>query len=240
MEKIKVKSGVLTSCNDSIEVKKAKWLGVFMAVYSVFVVVQNLFEMKTLGTPAFAFAGGGIILSWATFMITDITTELFGKKNTIKLYTIAGILNLFIVVVAQIVIAIPGVYEEQNIAFAQIFSNGIRTALASFTAFWFGNYINVYIMDKLRNMAVAKNKGNAKGLLFFRAVLSTIFGQFVDNMLFATLAFAPIGLSLFETSWTTILTTSLFGTCMESIIESVFVPFITIPVSLKIKKSLNN
>ena len=240
MQKIKVKSGVLTSCNDSIEVKKAKWLGVFMAVYSVFVVVQNLFEMKTLGTPAFAFAGGGIILSWATFMITDITTELFGKKNTIKLYTIAGILNLFIVVVAQIVIAIPGVYEEQNIAFAQIFSNGIRTALASFTAFWFGNYINVYIMDKLRNMAVAKNKGNAKGLLFFRAVLSTIFGQFVDNMLFATLAFAPIGLSLFETSWTTILTTSLFGTCMESIIESVFVPFITIPVSLKIKKSLNN
>ena len=240
MEKIKVKSGVLTSCNDSIEVKKAKWLGVFMAIYSVFVVVQNLFEMKTLGTPEFAFAGGGIILSWATFMITDITTELFGKKDTIKLYTIAGILNLFIVVVAQIVIAIPGVYEEQNIAFAQIFSNGIRTALASFTAFWFGNYINVYIMDKLRNMAVAKNKGNAKGLLFFRAVLSTIFGQFVDNMLFATLAFAPIGLSLFETSWTTILTTSLFGTCMESIIESVFVPFITIPVSLKIKKSLNN
>ena len=240
MEKIKIKSGILTSCNDSIEVKKAKWLGVFMAIYSVFVVVQNLFEMKTLGTPAFAFAGGGIILSWATFMITDITTELFGKKDTIKLYTIAGVLNLFIVVLAQIVIAIPGVYEEQNIAFAQIFSNGIRTALASFTAFWFGNYINVYIMDKLRNRAAAKNKESAKGLLFFRAVLSTVFGQFVDNMLFATLAFAPIGLSLFETSWTTILTTSLFGTCMESIIESVFVPFITIPVSLKIKKSLHN
>ena len=135
MEKIKIKSGILTSCNDSIEVKKAKWLGVFMAIYSVFVVVQNLFEMKTLGTPAFAFAGGGIILSWATFMITDITTELFGKKDTIKLYTIAGVLNLFIVVLAQIVIAIPGVYEEQNIAFAQIFSNGVRTALASFTAF---------------------------------------------------------------------------------------------------------
>ena len=235
MEKIKIKSGILTSCNDSIEVKKAKWLGVFMAIYSVFVVVQNLFEMKTLGTPEFAFAGGGIILSWATFMITDITTELFGKKDTIKLYTIAGILNLFIVVLAQIVIAIPGVYEEQNIAFAQIFSNGIRTALASFTAFWFGNYINVYIMDKLRNKAAEKNKESAKGLLFFRAVLSTIFGQFVDNMLFATLAFAPIGLSLFETSWTTILTTSLFGTCMESIIESVFVPFITIPVTNKIK-----
>ena len=147
----------------------------------------------------------------------------------------AGIINLFIVVLAQIVIAIPGVYPEQNEAFTLIFSNGIRTALASFIAFWFGNYINVYIMDKLRNKAAEKNKESAKGLLFFRAVLSTIFGQFVDNLLFATLAFAPIGLSLFETSWTTILTTSLFGTCMESIIESVFVPFITIPVTNKIK-----
>ena len=48
MEKIKIKSGVLLSANDVPEVKKAKLLGVFMAIYSVFVVVQNLFEMKTL------------------------------------------------------------------------------------------------------------------------------------------------------------------------------------------------
>ena len=234
MEKIKIKSGILTSCNDSIEVKKAKWLGVFMAIYSVFVVVQNLFEMKTLGTPEFAFAGGGIILSWATFMIMDITTELFGKKETMKIYTFAGLINLFIVVLSQVVILIPGVYPEQNAAFAQIFSNGVRTALSSFAAFWFGNFVNMQIMIKLKSKA----NSNSKFLLFIRAVVSTIFGQFVDNLLFATLAFAPIGLSLFETSWTTILTTSSFGTFMETIIESCFVPFITIPVTMKIKKTL--
>ena len=213
------------------ELKKQQYIGFFMAVYAVFTVVQNLFEMKTLGTPAFAFAGGGIILSWATFMIMDITTELFGKKETMKIYTFAGLLNLFIVVLSQVVILIPGVYPEQNAAFAQIFSNGVRTALSSFTAFWFGNFVNMQIMIKLKS----KSNSNSKFLLFIRAVVSTIFGQFVDNLLFATLAFAPIGLSLFETSWTTILTTSLFGTCMESIIESVFVPFITIPVTNKIK-----
>ena len=213
------------------ELKKQQYIGFFMAVYAVFTVVQNLFEMKTLGTPAFAFAGGGILLSWATFMIMDITTELFGKKETMKIYTFAGLINLFIVVLSQVVILIPGVYPEQNAAFAQIFSNGVRTALSSFTAFWFGNFVNMQIMIKLKSRA----NSNSKFLLFIRAVVSTIFGQFVDNLLFATLAFAPIGLSLFETSWTTILTTSLFGTCMESIIESVFVPFITIPVTNKIK-----
>ena len=213
------------------ELKKQQYIGFFMAVYAVFTVVQNLFEMKTLGTAAFAFAGGGILLSWATFMIMDITTELFGKKETMKIYTFAGLINLFIVVLSQVVILIPGVYPEQNAAFAQIFSNGVRTALSSFTAFWFGNFVNMQIMIKLKSKA----NSNSKFLLFIRAVVSTIFGQFVDNLLFATLAFAPIGLSLFETSWTTILTTSLFGTCMESIIESVFVPFITIPVTNKIK-----
>ena len=216
------------------ELKKQQYIGFFMAVYAVFTVVQNLFEMKTLGTPAFAFAGGGIILSWATFMIMDITTELFGKKETMKIYTFAGLINLFIVVLSQVVILIPGVYPEQNAAFAQIFSNGVRTALSSFTAFWFGNFVNMQIMIKLKS----KSNSNSKFLLFIRAVVSTIFGQFVDNLLFATLAFAPIGLSLFETSWTAILTTSSFGTFMETIIESCFVPFITIPVTMKIKKTL--
>lgn len=216
------------------ELKKQQYIGFFMAVYAVFTVVQNLFEMKTLGTPAFAFAGGGILLSWATFMIMDITTELFGKKETMKIYTFAGLLNLFIVVLSQVVILIPGVYPEQNAAFAQIFSNGVRTALSSFTAFWFGNFVNMQIMIKLKSKA----NSNSKFLLFIRAVVSTIFGQFVDNLLFATLAFAPIGLSLFETSWTAILTTSSFGTFMETLIESCFVPFITIPVTMKIKKAL--
>ena len=216
------------------ELKKQQYIGFFMAVYAVFTVVQNLFEMKTLGTAAFAFAGGGILLSWATFMIMDITTELFGKKETMNIYTFAGLINLFIVVLSQVVILIPGVYPEQNAAFAQIFSNGVRTALSSFTAFWFGNFVNMQIMIKLKSKA----NSNSKFLLFIRAVVSTIFGQFVDNLLFATLAFAPIGLSLFETSWTTILTTSLFGTFMETIIESCFVPFITIPVTMKIKKTL--
>ena len=218
------------------ELKKQQYIGFFMAVYAVFTVVQNLFEMKTLGTAAFAFAGGGIILSWATFMIMDITTELFGKKETMKIYTFAGLLNLFIVVLSQVVILIPGVYPEQNAAFAQIFSNGVRTALSSFAAFWFGNFVNMQIMLKLKSKA----NSNSKFLLFIRAVVSTIFGQFVDNLLFATLAFAPIGLSLFETSWTAILTTSSFGTFMETLIESCFVPFITIPVTMKIKKTLEH
>lgn len=216
---------------------KLRYLAYFMAVYSVFTVMQNLFEMKTLGTEAFAFGGGGGLLSWATFMIIDISTELFGKKETMRLYTFAGVMNLFIVILAQIIIALPGVYPDQNEAFRLIFSNGIRTALASFGAFWVGNYVNMNIMIKMKEMA----NGNRSNVLFFlRAVVSTIFGQFVDNALFATLAFAPVGLSAFEMTWRDIFTSSCFGTFMETLNESIFVPFITIPLTNKIQGKFDN
>ena len=217
------------------ELKKYEVMMYFMAVYAVFTVVQNLFEMKTLGTEAFAFGGGGGLLSWATFMIIDISTELFGKKETIKLYTFAGVINLFIVGLAQLIIALPGVYPDQNEAFRLIFSNGIRTALASFAAFWVGNYVNMTIMIKMKEWA---KESDSKFLLFVRAVVSTIFGQFVDNLFFASFAFAPIGLSAFEMRWRDIFTSSAFGTGMETLNETIFVPLITIPVITRLRKRL--
>ena len=210
-------------------------LSIIMSLYCVFTVVQNLFEMKTIGTEAFAFGGGGIMLSWATFMLMDICTEIYGKKATMQVYTMAGLVNILIVVLAQIVIAFPGVYPEQNQAFAQIFSNGPRTVLASFAAFWMGNFVNMNIMLKMKD----KDKSGSGFLLFLRALVSTVFGQFVDNAFFAALAFAPVGISLFEMTWRDILTSSLFGTGMETLIESCFMPLITLPVIKKLKKSFD-
>jgi uncharacterized integral membrane protein (TIGR00697 family) len=189
--------------------------------------------MKTIGTSNFAFGGCGVLMSWAVFMIMDIATEVYGEKESIRIYTIAGLVNLVIVILAQISIALPGVYPEQNTAFELIFSNGPRTAVSSFIAFWCGNYVNVHIMAKMK--ANVKDD-SAKVQFFIRAVLSTLAGQFVDDMLFATLAFAPIGLSLFEMTWKDIFTSSMIGVFNETVIEMLFVPFITIPLSNKLKK----
>jgi uncharacterized integral membrane protein (TIGR00697 family) len=213
--------------------KRYFYLSILTALYCAFTCTMNLFDMKTIGTSTFAFGGCGVLMSWAVFMIMDIATEVYGEKESIRIYTIAGIINLLIVLLAQIAIALPGVYPEQNSAFAQIFSNGPRTAISSFIAFWCGNYVNVHIMAKMK----AKSKDDKAKLSFFsRAVVSTIFGQFVDDMLFATLAFAPIGLSLFEMTWKDIFTRSMIGVFNETVIEMLFVPFITIPVSNKLKR----
>ena len=218
--------------NTGTKEKKVYVLAVIVALYTTFTVIQNLFEMKTLGTADFAVGGGGIMLSWATFMLMDISTELLGKKKTMWIYTFAGLTNLLVVLLAQIVIAIPGTYPEQNDAFRQIFSNGVRTVFASFAAFWVGNFVNMHIMLKMKEL----DKSGSRFMLFLRALLSTIFGQFVDNAFFATLAFAPIGLSVFEMTWKDIMTSSLMGVLNETIIETVWMPIITIPVVRKLSK----
>jgi uncharacterized integral membrane protein (TIGR00697 family) len=214
-----------------VDVKKMYVFAILSSLYCTFTVIQNLFEMKTLGTANFAVGGGGVMLSWATFMLMDISTELLGKKDTMRIYTFAGLVNLLIVVLAQILIALPGTYPEQNAAFAQIFSNGVRTAFASFTAFWVGNFVNMQIMLIMKK---ADTKGS-KFMLFLRAVLSTVFGQFVDNAMFATLAFAPIGLSLFEMTWKDIFTSSVMGVINETVIETIWMPLITLPVISKLR-----
>jgi uncharacterized integral membrane protein (TIGR00697 family) len=191
--------------------------------------------MKTIGSTTFALMGGGTVVSWIPFMVGDITTEIYGKKANVRSFTLAGLLNLFVVILAQLVIALPGTYPDQNSAFALIFSNGVRTALASFIAFWIGNYINTHIMVVLRDRACSK--GNDNSILFFiRAVLSTIVGQFCDNLIFLVIAFAPIGLSAFEMRWEDMLSVVLLGTSLEVLIESVLVPFITRPVTNFLKK----
>jgi uncharacterized integral membrane protein (TIGR00697 family) len=217
------------------KLNKVNCLLLLACVYCVFTVTQNLFEMKTIGTATFSLMGGGTVVSWIPFMMGDIISEIYGEKCNVKVFTIAGILNAIVVILAQFVIFLPGTYPEQNAAFKQIFSNGVRTAVASFIAFMIGNYINTHIMVTMRDKAKASGKDN--GFLFFaRAVISTIVGQFFDNFIFLVVAFAPIGLSVFEMPMSNILSITITGTLLESGIESCLVPFITRPVTNKLKK----
>ena len=66
--------------------------------------------------------------------------------------------------------------------------------------------------------------------------MSTLIGQLVDNALFMILAFAPIGLSVYEMAWKDIASSVLSGTVIELVVEAFFVPLITIPMTKRIRE----
>lgn len=211
------------------------FLAITLAVIST---TMNIFCMKSLsfGSPIIL-CDAGLLISWGVFLISNVITEVWNEKMAIKLVTFSAIVSLFTMILARIIVDIPTLptYYDQADAFAKIFSNGPRTIISSIIAFLVGNFVNVHIIQKIKDR-LAENDNHF--FFFMRAAFSTLIGQLVDNALFMFLAFAPIGISVYEMNVFDIITAVLSGTVIELVVEVCFVPFITIPLTALIKRTI--
>ena len=202
------------------------------SIYVVVAVMMNVFAMKSLsfGT-SIIICDGGLLISWLVFLISNVVVEVWGQRTSLVIVTFAAAVAFFMLCLGRLIVAIPTLeyYENQAEAFAYIFSNGPRTICASIIAFWVGNFVNVHIIYVIKSYLEKRHKDN-RFFFFLRAAVSTLFGQFVDNILFMTLAFAPWGISLYEMTWYDIFTSSLAGTVIELVVEAFFVPLLTMPL----------
>jgi hypothetical protein len=214
------------------------WLIVLSVIYVVVAVMMNIFCMKALsfGSP-FIICDAGLLISWGVFLISNVIVEVWDARTSLVLVSFAAIVSFSVMLLALLIVRIPTLpeYQDQADAFAKIFSNGPRTIIASVVAFWTGNFINTHIIYKVRMKRQREKKDN-KIHFFLRATFSTLVGQLVDNAIFMVLAFAPIGLSVYEMSMYDIMTAVLSGTVIELAVETCLVPFITIPLTGKIKR----
>ena len=205
------------------------WILILGAFYFSGSLIQNLLAVKMLGTTTFTVCDSGLLISWLVFACMDIVTETMGKKSAIKYFTIASGLNLFFSIIYMIVMILPGTDEVMSESFANVFGTNWRIVFSSITAFWVGNYINAFIMYAMR--VKSKNENSTAGFMA-RAIVSTIFGQLVDNTLFSVMAFGPFGIpGTYEIPWIAIFQTVAFGTFMETISEAVFSPITSLAVN---------
>lgn len=219
------------------KLKLSDFILIIGAFYFAGSIIQNILAVKMFGTSSLNICDGGVIISWLVFACMDIITEVLGKKTAIKYFTIASVLNLFFTLTFLLVIAIPGNDEKMSNVFATMLGTNWRIVIASIVAFWLGNYINTFIMYIMK----VKSKDNNKNVSFiFRAILSTILGQIVDNSLFYIIAFAPLGIpGTYELSWLSILQNVSITTGIETISEAIFSPLTALFVSY-LKKLQNN
>ena len=203
-------------------IKLTDWLVAITAFYIAGSVLQNILAVKTFGTELVAITTGGTIISWLVFACMDVITEIWGKKRAIKTFVASAIFNLIFNAICWIAIALPGTSDFVQGSYSVVLGTGWRIAIASITAFLLGNYINTQIMHVMR--VHSKDENNSKGFMF-RAVLSTLFGQLVDNGLFYLMAFAPIGIvGTIENPWSLIGQLVLFTTLIETVVEAVVSP----------------
>jgi len=215
-----------------------EWLIGLSVIYVVVAVMMNIFCMKPLSFgSSVIICDAGLLISWGVFLISNVIVEVWDERTAVVLVSFAAIVSFTFMLLALLIVKIPTLseYQEQANAFALIFSNGPRTIIASVVAFWTGNFVNTHIIYKIR-MKLQRESRDNRFFFFLRAAFSTLAGQLVDNALFMVLAFAPIGLSVYEMNMYDIMTAVLSGTVIELVVETCLVPFITIPLTDKIKR----
>jgi len=98
-------------------------------------------------------------------------------------------MNLIMVLVFWFVSSLPPAADElaitQSNAFNSLLGVVPRIVFGSFVAYLFGEFLNSYILAKMK----IKTKGKK---LWTRTIGSTIVGQFVDTTIFLLIAFAGV------------------------------------------------
>lgn len=157
----------------------------FSVLFCVCLISANVLETKQIAFGSISLTGGLIVFP-VSYIINDCVCEVWGYKKARLLIWLGFAMNFLFVVFGAIADAIPGApYWSYNEGFHAIFGLAPRIAAASFVAFLTGSFINAYVMSRM--------KISSKGKHFsFRAILSTVFGETADSVVFFPLALGGV------------------------------------------------
>ena len=153
----------------------------FSILFCVCLIAANVLETKQIAFGSISLTGGLIVFP-VSYIINDCVCEVWGYKKARLLIWTGFAMNFFFVMLGAICDMIPGApYWTNDEGFHAVFGLAPRIAFASFLAFICGSFVNAYIMSKMKLSSGGKN-------FSLRAVVSTIFGESVDSIIFFPLA----------------------------------------------------
>lgn len=185
-------------------------------ISTVCLVASNLFETKIFAAGPLTLTGGLLIFPIA-YILNDCITELFGFEKARTAILLAFSMNLFVVLMAQLVrILPPADFWDAQEHFDYVFKTDLRITAASMIAFLGGSMINALIMDR------HKRKHGKKGF-GVRAILSTLGGESIDSLIFFPIAFGNNGFK-------TVLVMMITQIVLKTLYEIIILPVTTVVV----------
>jgi len=130
--------------------------------------------------------GAGILFFPISYVLGDVLTEVYGYANARRCVWAGFVAMLFMAFMSWVVVAMPPADGwSGQAAYENVFGNTWRIVAASVTAFWAGEFVNSFVLAKLKILT-----GGEK--LWTRTIGSTVFGQAVDSAIFYPVAFLGI------------------------------------------------
>lgn len=127
--------------------------------------------------------GAGILFFPISYIIGDVLTEVYGYARARRVIWAGFVATLFMAFMSWVVVALPPAPDWTNQpAYEAIFGQVPRIVLASVVAFWAGEFVNSFVLAKMKIWTRGKH-------LWARTIGSTFVGQGVDSLIFYPLAF---------------------------------------------------
>lgn len=155
--------------------------------FVVCIVCENMVAGKISVLFGLEFSGG--IFYMSSFLITDIIGEIYGKEEAKKAVKKALFISILVTFIIFILLNIPDASDEYSQkngeAFKRLFSINIRITIASIIAYVISQNLDILIFHGLKSLTGGRYK-------WLRNNTSTITSQFIDSLLFITIAFYGI------------------------------------------------
>lgn len=140
----------------------------------------NLFGFK------FPLEAGNLFFAFS-YVFGDILTEVYGYARSRRVIWAGFGACMFVAIMSFFVVNIPSTRQDDyqiklQAALEIVFGSTWRIVLASLVAFWCGEFVNSFIMAKMKILTKGK-------MLWSRTIGSTVFGQLVDSFIFYAIAF---------------------------------------------------
>jgi len=158
--------------------------------------------------------GAGVLFFPVSYVLGDVLTEVYGYAHARRCIWAGFAAMLFMAFMSWVVVALPPAADWGNqAAYEAVFGQVPRIVFASICAFWAGEFVNSYVLAKMKIWTQGK-------MLWTRTIGSTIFGEGVDSALFYPLAF------LGAEGWTTrlVITVALTQWGIKTLWEAVLTP----------------
>lgn len=164
-----------------IMVTKTELYAYLAGVFTAALIISNIIAGKTFDFFSFTLPCGVIIFP-VIYIVNDVLAEVYGYEKARKVILLGFFMNLIAVICYNITIWLPApVFFEASDAFTTVLGSTSRLLVASFAAYLVGSIVNARAMVYLKKWDEDR--------LFFRCILSTLFGEGLDALIFITIAF---------------------------------------------------
>ncbi len=151
-------------------------------LFCVCLITANVLETKQIAIGPVMITGGLLVFP-LSYIINDCVCEVWGFSRAKFLIWLGFAMNFLFVAFGVFTDMLPGAdYWQNDEGFHNMFGLAARVTVASFVAFLAGSFINAYVMCRLKERSSVRH-------FSFRAIVSTVFGETADSLIFFPVAF---------------------------------------------------